>query len=76
MWYREISNQYGEMDSYLDYYKNDSENGIVYSDDYDSYGFMSENYKSACENIRKFLEEIGAEEVRRFFQNEITKFMK
>lgn len=100
-----ILNEYGEMDSYLNYYKNDllegfdfddsadeiqssipnalniifkdvSENVVSYSDDYDSYRFMSENYKSACENIRRLLEESGGKEAKEFFQNQVNKFIK
>lgn len=57
-------------------FKNDSENVISYSDDYNSYRFMSENYKSACENIKRLLEESGGKESKEFFQNEINKFIK
>lgn len=53
----------------------DSEKGAGYSQDYESYRFMTENYLNAIENLRIVLEESGGDNVKEYFQREVNKFM-
>ena len=55
--------------------RKDSEKGANYSQDYESYRFMTEDYLNAIENLRIVLEESGGDEVKEYFQREVNKFM-
>ena len=53
----------------------DSEKGAGYSQDYESYRFMTEDYLNAIENLRIVLEESGGCDVKEYFQREVNKFI-
>lgn len=54
----------------------DSEKGANYSQDYESYRFMAEDYLNAIENLRIVLEESGGNDVKEYFQREVNKFIE